>query len=99
MKTFKVAAAIVAASLSAFTFAPAFAQGAAPGAAQGHYEWQQAPQYGPRAPLQSARRVWVPDAMQMASCGCDMMKMSAAAAAACMKAMPGTASPSGTSAG
>lgn len=99
MKTFEVAAAIVAASLSAFTTAPAFAQGEASTPAQVHYEWQQAPQYGPRAPLQSARRVLVPDAMEMASCGCDMMKMSGAAAAACMKAMPGTASPSGASAG
>ena len=50
MKAFKIAAAIIAASISAFTIAPAFAQG---DASQGHYEWQQAPQYGPRAPLQA----------------------------------------------
>ena len=99
MKTFKTVAAIVAASISAFTIAPAFARGDAISTAQGHYEWRQTPQYGPRAPLQSARRVWVPDATQVASCDCDMMKMSGTAAASCMKAMPGMASPSAVSAG
>jgi hypothetical protein len=99
MKTFKIAAAIVAASISAFTIAPAFAKGDAASPAQGHYEWQRAPQSGPRAPLRGPRRVWVPDATQEASCDCDMMKMSGTAAASCMKAMPGMASPSGASAG
>jgi hypothetical protein len=94
MKTFKIAAAIVAASISAFTFAPAFAQGDATSTGQGHYEWRQAPNYGPRAPLQGARRVWVPDAKQMASCDCDMMKMSSTGAADCMKRMHSMASPS-----
>ena len=99
MKTFKIAAAIVAASISAFTVAPAFALGDAASPAQGHYEWQRAPQSGPRAPLQAPRRVWVPDATQVAACNCDMMKMSSTAAAACMMAMHGMASPSGASAG
>ena len=99
MKTFKIAAAVIAASISAFTIAPAFAQGDAAGQARGHYEWRQAPQHGPRTPLQSARRVWIPDATQVASCDCDMMKMSGTAAASCMKGMPGMASPSGASAG
>mgnify|MGYP003644851222 CR=1 FL=1 len=87
MKTFRVTAVIVAASLSAFTAAPAFAQGEASTPAQGHYEWRQSAQYGPRAPLQSARRVWVPDAMT-----------SSTAAAGCMKAMPGAVSHSGATA-
>ncbi|WP_233203744.1 hypothetical protein [Novosphingobium sp. HII-3] len=39
----------------------------------------------------SPRRVWVPDAPQMANCNCDMMKMSAAD---CMKEMHSMASPS-----
>jgi hypothetical protein len=98
MKTFKIAATIVAASISAFTIAPAFAQGSAAGQAQGHYEWQRAPQSGPRAPLQAPRRVWVPDTTQVAACDCDMMKMSSTDAATCMKGMPGMASPSGASA-
>jgi hypothetical protein len=98
MKTFKTVAAIVAASISAFTIAPAFARGDAASQAQGHYEWQRAPQSGPRAPLQAPRRVWIPDATQVASCDCDMMKMSGTAAAGCMKVMPGMASPSGASA-
>jgi hypothetical protein len=99
MKTFKIVAAIIAASISAFTIAPAFAQGSAAGQAQGHYEWQRAPQSGPRAPLQAPRRVWIPHATQVAACDCDMMKMSGADAAACMKGMPGMASPSAASAG
>jgi len=94
MKTLKIAAAIVAASASAFTFAPAFAQDSA--ASSGHYEWRAVPQYGPRAPLQTSKRVWVPDHAQMANCNCDMMKMSAAD---CMKEMHGMMSPSGASAG
>jgi hypothetical protein len=99
MKTFKIAAAVIAASISAFTIAPAFAQGDAVTSAQGHYEWRRAPQSGPRAPLQAPRRVWIPDATQVASCNCDMMKMSGTDAAACIKGMPGMASPSGASAG
>lgn len=94
MKTFKIAAAIIAVAASAFTVAPAFAQGAA-SSSKGHYEWRTAPQYGPRAPLQTQRRVWVPDAPQMANCNCDMMKMNAAD---CMKEMHGMMSPSGASA-
>jgi hypothetical protein len=96
MKTFKIAAALVAASTSAFTIAPAFAQGHPAG--QGHYEWRQAAQYGPRAPLQAPKRVWVSDGAQVADCDCGMMKMSSADAATCMKGMPGMA-PSGASAG
>jgi hypothetical protein len=94
MKTFNITAAIIAAAASAFTIAPAFAQGDAP-SHQGHYEWRSTPQYGPRAPLAAQRRVWVPDAPQMANCNCDMMKMSAAD---CMKEMHGMMSRSGAAA-
>ena len=38
----------------------------------GHYEWRQSPNYGPRAPSMSPRRVWVPDAPQMANCNCPL---------------------------
>ena len=99
MKTFKIAAAVIAASISALAIAPAFAEGDAADPAQGHYEWQRAPQSGPRAPLQAPRHVWIPNATQVASCDCDMMKMSDTAAASCMKGMPGMASPSDASAG
>ena len=57
----------------------------------GHYEWKSVPQYGPRATGPAQRRVWVPDTAKMASCDCDMMKMSAAD---CMKEMHSMASPS-----
>ncbi len=60
----------------------------------GHYEWKSVPQYGPRATGPAQRRVWVPDAAQVASCDCDMMKMSAAD---CMKEMHSMASPSSAS--
>lgn len=60
----------------------------------GHYEWKSVPQYGPRAPLQAPKRVWVPDTAQAANCDCDMMKMSSASAADCMKQMHSMASPS-----
>ena len=43
----------------------------------GHYEWQPAPQFGPRATGPAQRRVWVPDEAQAANCDCAMMKMSA----------------------
>lgn len=59
----------------------------------GHYEWKSVPQYGPRAPLQGQRRVWVPDTTQVAACDCDMMKMSSTGAADCMKQMHSMASP------
>lgn len=98
MKTFKIAAAMAAATISAFTFAPAFAQGNATSQGQGHYEWQQAPQHGPRAPLQGPTRVWVPDASQVASCDCGMMKMSSADASDCMKTMHSAMTASGPSA-
>lgn len=95
MKTINLSAAAIAAALSAFAItAPAFAQDAPTASARGHYEWRQAPNYGPRAPLQGARRVWVPDATQVASCDCDMMKMSSTGAADCMKRMHSMASPS-----
>jgi len=98
MKTFKIAA-IIAASLSVLAVVPAFAQGEAPSPAQGHYEWQQAPQYGPRAPLKAPTRRWVPDASQVAGCDCGMMKMGSADAADCMKTMHGAMTASGPSAG
>ena len=61
----------------------------------GHYEWKSVPQYGPRATGPAQRRVWVPDATQVASC--DMIKMSSTAAADCMKRMHSMASPSSAS--
>ena len=60
----------------------------------GRYEWKSVPQNGPRAMGPAQRRVWVPDAKQVASCDCDMMKMSAAD---CMKEMHSMASPSSAS--
>lgn len=60
----------------------------------GHYEWKSVPQYGPHATGPAQRRVWVPDAVQAANCDCDMMKMSSAGAADCMKQMHSMAQPS-----
>jgi hypothetical protein len=60
----------------------------------GHYEWKSVPQYGPRAVGPTQRRGWVPDSTQVANCDCDMMKMSSAGAADCMRKMHSMASPS-----
>ena len=62
----------------------------------GHYEWQSVPQDGPRAPLATQRRVWVPATAQAANCDCSMMKISSADAADCMKQMQGMAQPAAT---
>lgn len=59
----------------------------------GHYEWKSVPQYGPRVTGPVQRRVWVPDTKQAASCDCDMMKMSSASVADCMKQMHSMAQP------
>src|SRR3546814_12121807 len=58
----------------------------------GHYEWKSVPQYGPRTTGPAQRRVWVSDTAQVASCDCDMMKMSGTDAANCMKQKIGRAS-------
>lgn len=95
MKTINLSAAAIAVALSTFAItAPVFAQDASTSGARGHYEWRQSPNYGPRAPFTAPRRVWVPDAPQVASCDCDMMKMSSTDAADCMKQMHSMASPS-----
>ncbi|MDF0490514.1 hypothetical protein PX554_20490 [Sphingomonas sp. H39-1-10] len=98
MKTINLSAAAIAVALSTFAItAPAFAQDAPTASARGHYEWRQSPNYGPRAPFTAPRRVWVSDATQVASCDCDMMKMSTTGAADCMKRMHSMAPPSSAS--
>jgi len=87
MKTMYFVAAVAA----AFSLAGAISAAPAPvDMSAGHYEWRQAPSYGPRAPLPAPRHVWVSDSSQMASCTCDMKRMSAADR---MKDMPRVASP------
>lgn len=81
--TFRTAALAVLALSAASTAAFAENSDRRPG---GHYEWHQVPQFGPKAPLTAPRRVWVPDAQQIANCDCDMMKVSAAD---CMMDMQG----------
>lgn len=72
---------ILAATLAAFTAVSAASAAERPG---GHYEWQNRPVYGPnKANLPSRVRVWVKDAMSVASCDCAMMR-DEAAKAACM---------------
>lgn len=83
MKTISLSAAAIAAMLSTFAIAaPAFAQDAPATSARGHYEWRSVPQYGPRATGPARVRVWVPEAREMASCDCAMMR---ASPADCMK--------------
>ncbi|AOH87116.1 hypothetical protein AWL63_23360 (plasmid) [Sphingomonas panacis] len=77
---------VVAAVAAAFSFAGAASAAPADGST-GHYEWRQAPSYGPRAPLAAPRRVWV--AGSMAQTDCPMMHGDNAAA--CRAMMPGKA--------
>lgn len=87
MKTIYCVAAITA----GFSFAGvAYAAPMPIDASAGHYERHQTPSYGPRAPLAAPRRVWMSDRPQVATCTCDMMRMSAADR---MKDIPGMASP------
>ena len=88
MKTFNLSTASCAVVLSTFAaIAPAQAQNAQMSAARGHYEWQAAPQSGPRAALRAPIRVWVRAAQDVADRDCAMMR---AKATDCMssKAMP-----------
>lgn len=89
MNTFNLSAAACAVVLSTFAVvAPAQAQNAPMSGARGHYEWQAAPQSGPRTALRVPVRVWVPAAQGLADCDCAMMR---AKTSDCMsgKAMPG----------
>ena len=78
------AATLIASAASAHT--------AAPGETAGHWEWQSAPQYGPRATLTGARRVWIADPTATAARDCsDMAKsMSSADCMAMMDAATAT---------
>ncbi len=79
----------IAAALAAITSASvAFAHDAQPSSATGHWEWQSRPTFGPnKSNLPPQLRVWVKDSsVEVASCNCDMMKMSAAD---CMMDMQG----------
>lgn len=75
----------VAATLAAFTSVSIAAASQPSG---GHYEWQNRPQPGPnKTNLPSRVRVWVKDAIDMASDDCAMMR-NKSTSADCM-AMPG----------
>lgn len=75
MKTFNLSAAACAVVLSTFAVvAPAQAQNAPVSGMRDHYEWQSAPQSGPRAALRAPVRVWVPAAQSVADCDCAMMR-------------------------
>jgi hypothetical protein len=92
MKMLSINAAL---AVSFAVAAPVFAQGNVTTQSAGHYEWRSASQPGPRGALRAPTRVWVPAAKQ-ANCDCDMMKMSAANAASCMKEMHSSAAPDST---
>lgn len=92
MKMLVLAAATIAVAVS-----PALAASAPSTSPQGHYEWSVPHQFGPRAPLEASRRIWVPGKTQIASCDCAMMNTDARGR---MASMPGVGpSSSTTSAG
>jgi len=88
MKMLVLAAATIAAAVS-----PAVAASAPATSPQGHYERSVPHQFGPRAPLEASRRIWVPTKTQVASCDCAMMKIGARD---CMASMPGVGPSSST---
>ena len=88
MKMLVLAVATIAATVS-----PAVAASAPATSPQGHYEWSVPHQFGPRAPLEASRRIWIPDRTQMASCDCAMMKTSARDCAASMPGVGPSSSP------
>lgn len=73
---------MLSAGLAAATFvaSAASAHPAAPANPAGHWEWQSAPQYGPRATLTGARRVWIADLTATAARDCGDMATSMSAA-------------------
>ena len=83
--------------ISAAIFTPISASAAQPERyrASGHYEWRIVPRGGSYIGAPS-RKHWVADKAQTAAKNCNMMKMSSAGAAACMKAMGSMAAGSGS---
>ena len=83
--------------ISAAIFTPISASAAQPECyrALGHYEWRIVPRGGSYIGAPS-RKHWVADKAQTAAKNCNMMKMSSAGAAACMKAMGSMAAGSGS---
>jgi hypothetical protein len=95
MKTFALYAALGVALAASV---PALAEGNDQPAGVGHYEWNSIRTFGPHSVGPLRQRVWVPDSTEAANCACDMMRMSSADAAGCMKGLHSILSPSGTSA-
>ena len=64
----------VAALVAIATTSAASAANATNKTQSGHWEWRTSTGYGPRAPAQAPRRVWVSDISQAETCDCAMMK-------------------------
>jgi len=43
----------------------------------GHWEWKSVPNFGPRAPFQAPKRVWIADPHPTADCDCMKMRSQA----------------------
>lgn len=84
MKIIVLGSALAAALISTFAISsPAVARDSASTEQAGHYEWRNAPKYGPKA-IPRHVRVWVGPPQMAANCDCSMMKVGQAEAAACM---------------
>lgn len=84
--------------IGAALFTPIAASAAQPNSSRGsgHYEWRSFPRAGPYVGSRAPKRVWVADKAPKTGENCNMMKMSGAEAATCMKAMRGIAADSGS---
>ena len=84
MKIIALSSALTAALISTFAISsPAMARDSASTEQAGHYEWRNAPTYGPKA-IPRRVQVWVGPPKMAANCDCSMMKVGQAEAAACM---------------
>ena len=84
MKIIALSSALAVALISTFAISsPAVARDSVSTEQTGHYEWRNAPTYGPKA-IPRRVQVWVGPPKMAANCDCSMMKAGQAEAAACM---------------
>ena len=84
MKIITLGSALAVALTSTFAISsPAMARDNAAAEQTGHYEWRNAPTYGPRA-IPRRVRVWVGQPQMAANCDCSMITVGQSEVAACM---------------
>ena len=84
MKIITLSSALAVAFISTFAISlPVMARDSVSTEQSGHFEWRNAPSFGPKA-ISRRVQVWVGPPKMAANCDCSMMKAGQAEAAACM---------------